>query len=290
MTSLALATCSAFPHGDDDAALLTTACAKRGFISSWAVWDDPAVDWEAFDVVLIRSTWDYTPRRDRFLAWLDRLNRVRNPAPVVAWSSDKHYVDELVAAGVPVVPTSWPQSKEAEFPSGRFVVKPAVGAGSLGAGRFDSSQPGELDRAREHVERLRAAGRSVMIQPYLDEVDTRGETGLIYLGGRFSHAIGKTAMLREHEIHSLNGASRDLYVAETITPRTASAAELAVSAQALDVVRDRFGDLVYARVDLLPTADGPVVIELELAEPSLFLTTDPSAAERLVDALAASLD
>lgn len=287
MPTVLLATCAALPSGDEDAEVLMQALADEGLDARWAVWNDPDVDWAA-GLVVIRSTWDYTVDRAAFLAWVDALPRVLNEAPVVRWNTDKVYLRDLAAAGVPTVPTASAEPGEAEalfgkdsavpFASGEVVVKPSVGAGSRGVGRFT---PDRGEAAHRHVAALHAAGRTVLVQPYLDGVDTAGETALIYLDGRFSHAIRKGPMLPSGVAHPVQGW--ELYVDERIDRRIPEPPELSVGAAVLDLIRDRFGaDQLYARVDLLPSSDGPVLVELELTEPSLFLqdgagSDDPAA-------------
>jgi hypothetical protein len=264
-----LATCAALPDGDEDAGLLTAALARRGLDACWVSWTDESVDWSAAPVVL-RSTWDYTLRRSDFLDWVASVPWVLNPAAVVRWNSDKVYLQDLHEAGVPITPTAAVRPGEPlELPTeGEFVVKPSVGAGSRGAGRFT---PDRADAAREHASALHRAGRTVLVQPYLDGVDDAGETALVHLDGVFSHAIRKGPMLADAAVYPID-ETRGLFVEENISAREPSSAELAVGAAALAHLADRFGDRpLYARVDLLPSPEGPVVVELELTEPSLFL-------------------
>jgi glutathione synthase/RimK-type ligase-like ATP-grasp enzyme len=289
---LTIATCAELPTGDEDGDRLTDAITELGVDWQWAVWTDPAVDWAAAGLVFIRSTWDYTAHREQFLAWAEKLDRVENPAPVLRWNSDKVYLRDLAEGGVPVVPTSYTVPGESVWlPDAEIVVKPSIGAGSKGAGRFDVRQPGVAAAARVHAQALHDAGRVVLVQPYLSEVDHRGETALIYLDGRFSHAIGKAAMLPGDTVNDLDPDLYDaLYLSERITPRNPSEEEFAVGEQVLRALRARFGaDLLYARVDLLPTPAGPVLIEAELTEPSLFLGFDPGSADRVAAAVARRL-
>lgn len=209
---VAYATCAELPAGDEDAPGVAAALAARGIGCEPAVWNDAAVDWERFDLVLVRSTWDYPPRRDAFLAWADALgDRIRNPPHVLRFSTDKRYLADLAAAGLPVVPTVFvaPGKPSAALPEREVVVKPAVSAGSL-----DTARHADPARAREHVAALLATGRTVMVQPYLPAVDTWGETALLYLDGRFSHAIRKGPLLSD-------GAATEggLYLEEEIEPR-----------------------------------------------------------------------
>jgi glutathione synthase/RimK-type ligase-like ATP-grasp enzyme len=265
---IALATCEQLPDLDPDDRLLRAALGD----AAAPVWDDPAVDWDAFDVVLPRNTWDYIVRRDEFLAWADRVGtRLLNPPEVVRWNTDKRYLGELTEAGLPVVPTAVVLPGD-PLPAPPLVVKPAVGAGSIDAARHS-----DHESAAAHVARLEAAGHVVLAQPYIAAVEEVGETALIYLGGTFSHAIRKGALLGD------GTAPRDaggLFVTEQISPREPSAAEREAGERIMAWVTERFGPLLYARVDLLP-GDEPALLELELTEPSLFLGHAPGAAERL---------
>jgi glutathione synthase/RimK-type ligase-like ATP-grasp enzyme len=258
---IALATCAALPGGDPDDAHLTAALPEARFV----VWDDRSVDWSAFDLVVIRSTWDYQQRRDEFLAWVRSVPRIVNPPAVVEWNTDKRYLAELPGA----VPTAFlAPGAPFEAPAGEYVVKPTVSAGSRHTARFG---PGDALRAEALVAEIHAGARTAMVQPYVPSVDELGETALLYFDGVYSHAIRKGPILRP-------GADphEDLFAAEDITPREPSAAERALA----DAVVGRAGDLACARVDLVQGGDGPQLLELELTEPSLFFQHGPGAAER----------
>lgn len=281
---VALATCAALPELDPDEQLVIAPLETSRVRVSAAVWDDASVDWAAFDLVVIRSTWDYTSRRDAFVAWARSVPRLANPADIVEWNTDKHYLGDLAAADLPVIPTTWLEpGRPIDLPTlGRVVLKPAVGAGSFDAGTYRLDDESQRQAAVEHAERLLAGGVSVMVQPYLSRIDEHGEAGLIYVGGRFSHAVTKGAMLAEHERESVAG----LYKAETITPRQPTDQELALAERVLAAVPGGAQRLTYARVDLVPDDDGrPLLIELELTEPSLFMATAPGSAERFADAV-----
>lgn len=277
---------------DEDMPLLVEALQEAGVAVETPCWDDLAVDWSRYGAALLRSTWDYAERIDEFLGWCDRCAaaiQLLNPPQIVRWNTDKHYLSDLALAGVPVVPTRFvesgsdPSAELATFLRGdtssltvgepglfeEFVVKPAIGAGSRDAARYRRSESG---RALEHVHRLLTDGRSVLLQPYLSRVDEQGETAVLYLGGQFSHSIRKGPLLRA-------GAAmvEGLFAPEEIRPRQADQSELGVAAAAYAAIP--FAAPAYARIDLLRDARGtPVVLELELTEPSLFLTHAPRAA------------
>lgn len=277
---IALATCSALPDLDDDDRVLVPALAALGLEAVAVVWDDPFADWGAFDLVVVRNTWDYVGRREEFLAWARRAGKVVNPAEAMAWSTDKRYLEDLRAAGLPVVPTMFIEPGRGRFPvlEGEVVVKPSESAGAQDTERHG---PESEKFAATLATRIHLSGRTVMVQPYLAGVEGHGETALLYLGGEFSHAIHKGPLLGEGQV-----VSHGLFVQEEIAARVPSAAERAVGDAVMGHVTGRFGVLPYARVDLLPALGGYLVLEVELAEPSLFLTTAPGAPGRLAALLA----
>ncbi len=264
---VALATCAELPEGDEDFPALIAAMAEAGIEAEPAVWD-AQVDWALFDLVVLRSTWDYAERRDAFLAWAESLPQVLNTLPVLEWNTDKErYLTDLAAAGVPIVPTEFvPPGQEPEPPQEPFVVKPAISAGGRSSARFD---PRDADAARRLVARIHAEGRTAMVQPDLGDIE---ETDLVYLDGAYSHALHRRVPLPA-------AGDRDVfYLDEQLRPAEASDAERAVAERALAAAP---GDLLYGRVDLVDRT----VLELELAEPSLYLAFGSEAAARLAAAV-----
>jgi glutathione synthase/RimK-type ligase-like ATP-grasp enzyme len=292
---VALVSTGEYAHLDEDLPPIVTALSARRIDVVVADWHDAGFAWDGVDLAVIRSTWDYTWQLDDYLAWVDRADRATrlvNPGPVVRWNTDKRYLLDLAALGVPTVPTRIidpgddPAVGDDLAGDGEIVVKPVISAGARDTERYG---PDQLGDAHAHVVRLQGRGRSVLVQPYLPDIDEHGETGLVFLGDAFSHAFRKGPILVPGT-EFVDG----LYREEDISPRTASAAELEVAAAALDAVASAVPgmsrrDLLYARVDVAPYHGGPVVLELELVEPSFFCTTDPGAAERAADAIAAAL-
>ncbi|MFJ6167462.1 RimK family alpha-L-glutamate ligase [Micromonospora orduensis] len=289
---VALVTCTELTALDPDDRLVLAPLAARGVTVEAPVWDDPDVDWSSYDLVVLRSPWDYALRRDEFVAWAATVPALVNPADVVRWNTDKRYLAELTAAGVPTVPTSWVEPGESWQPpadTGEYVIKPAVSAGSQDTGRYDLADPEHRDLAVAHVRRLSTAGRTTMVQPYLEAVDTEGETALLFLAGpdglAFSHAIRKGPMLTGPDL-----GPDGLYKAEEISARTARPDQLAVAERTLATVPGGTRQLLYARVDLIPGPDGdPVLVELELTEPSLFIGYADGAPGRLATAITTHL-
>ena len=136
MTRVAIATCRG-ENVDPDSAVLLGALSDEGVTGEMRVWDDPKVQWSDYELVVLRSTWDYAARRDEFLAWARAVPRLANPYEVVVYSSDKHYLADLANRGVSVVPSMFCDVGERpEFPDVNFVVKPCVWAGSIDADRY----------------------------------------------------------------------------------------------------------------------------------------------------------
>jgi len=279
MSRVAIATCA----GDDvdpDTPLLMRALADEGVDGRLCVWDDPSVAWNDFDLTVIRSTWDYTTRHLSFLEWAKGITHLANPYEVVRYSIDKHYLGDMATRGHPVVSSFFADVGSAPaFPNGDFVVKPSVGAGSMEAARYRAY---EVERATSHVERLHDLGRDVIIQPYVASVDEVGERALIFIDGTFSHAMTKAAMLNTDELDR-----HALFRREQMSGAEVEADALSLAEAILDGLE--FDPLLYARVDLVRTPEGWALMELELVEPSLFLSFDEQAPTRLARAIAARL-
>ncbi len=302
---IALVTARAARGMDEDMPPLLAALREANAEAFEVDWDDDTVAWSRFDLALLRSTWDYSERLPQFLAWAGDITpqtRLLNPLDVIRWNTDKHYLGHLGDAGVPVVPSRFvepgddakqavdaflsrnalptpaisPQAGRGGQPD--VVVKPAIGAGSRDARRHARAN---REAIVTHVRRLLDAGRSVLLQPYLEHVDEHGETALVFFDGTFSHAIRKGPLLKRDA-----EATSGLFAQETITPRDASPGELDVAQQALAAIPfDQ--PLLYARVDLIRADDGsPRLLELELVEPSVFLGHADGVAKRFARAIA----
>ena len=300
-----MATCAALPTLDPAESPVLAALLARGIHAEAAVWDDPSVDWSSYDLVVIRSTWDYAQRRAEFVDWAERVDAVTtlaNPAAVVRWNTDKHYLAQLERSGVSIVPTMWLEPERhlssralhTRFPAnGDFVIKPAVSAGSMDSGRYTAINAGSRGLAIAHARRLLEAGRTVMVQRYLSSVDTVGERAHIFIAGEYSHSVMKGAMLDGPD----TGAG-GLYREERMSAIEASELEIEVSRSILQTARDLLtasseGEVqpepfLYARVDLVSSDDGaPVLMELEMVEPSLFMALGGTAVDRFADAILA---
>ncbi|NTY58970.1 hypothetical protein [Mycolicibacterium sphagni] len=263
--SIVLAGCPQLVSGDGDDDGLIEALRRRGLHARWLSWDDPQT--ETADLVILRAAWDYAERRDEFLSWTTRVRNLLNAPPVVAWNSDKHYLQDLAEAGVPTLSSYFFEpGQKVKLPKGEIVVKPAIGAGSIDTGRFVDHAA-----ARAHVAALQDSGRTALVQPYDARVEA-GETALVFLGGRQSHAFTKGPMLPPEGEEALLDES-GTYVAEKLTSADPDFTTWDVGVAALEAACGHLGiattELLYARVDLIGGADNPVLLELEVIEPGL---------------------
>ncbi len=266
-----VASCLTLPEPDPDAVPLADALARAGVAYDVLGWEDPAIDWSAPGPTLIRSTWNYALDMKRYLAWIDVVDAagpLLNPRAVIRDNLHKRYLLALQARGVPIVPTTLVERGASldltSLGLTKFVIKPEVGAGSLGARVFE----GPSDDAAAHLASLTTQG-AALVQPYLASVDDYGERSMIYLDGELSHAIRKSPRFAGQS-EMVSG------------PYPIADDERALALAALAP----YGDLLYARVDLARDASGrPCVMELELVEPSLFLANRPGAADRFVAGL-----
>jgi glutathione synthase/RimK-type ligase-like ATP-grasp enzyme len=267
------------PDPDPDIERLANAFQRLGARAQIVAWDDSAVDWSSFDGAVLRSTWDYAPRYSEFMAWATRaaaVTRLVNPLEVVQRNTDKSYLLRLAAAGVPIVPTLLlkPGDEPDIEATGwqRIVVKPSISSGAR-----DTILTTDPRAANAHVRSLLGNGRSALVQPYLDAVDAEGEIAVVVIGGRISHAVRKVPALTE-------GGYGDASETFAVTIALAEAVERVLDAE------PGARDLAYARVDMVRDPQlGWVVMELELAEPLLFLGHDPRASDRLAAAVIAAI-
>ena len=279
---VALATCCNLPEPDFDAVPLVEALGAAGMEAGFLAWDDRSVDWSRARLTLLRSTWNYPQFPIEFMKWAERTAQVTdlwNPLTVVQWNVHKRYLLKLEEAGIPVAPTELVEQGSDRPLQGildqrgwdQVVVKPAISAASY---RTLKIGPNETDLGEQHLRELAAEGDS-LVQLYLPSVEGHGERALVWIDGEVTHAVRKTPRF--------SGEDESVSDAMEI-----SNAELSLAHQAISAIDD---DPLYARIDMAPGPDGePVVMELELIEPSLFFPQGPKALERLVAAIRRRLE
>jgi glutathione synthase/RimK-type ligase-like ATP-grasp enzyme len=279
---IALATMPGETHGDAESLLLIDALAQRGVRAALVPWDEDR-DWSQVPLVVSRSPWDYFDRHDAFVAWVratGAVTRFVNHPELLVWNTHKGYLAELETAGVPVVPTTMvargagtdEQAAALAAHERRIVIKPAVSGGARGT-VLVAADSGE---AREHLAGLVAEGEA-LVQPYLPEVE-QGEVSLLLFAGELSHALRKVPAGGDFRVQEMHGGH--------IVDHAPTDAEREVARRVLEAIPH---PATYARIDLVTTDAGPLLMEAELVEPELFLGRDAEAPGRYADVLIAAL-
>ncbi len=286
---IALATSKDWPDLTPDERALLRPLAARGFRADPAVWNDPNYPWQDCDAIIIRSCWDYHLRSEEFLRWIALLEstgcRVWNSPATIRWNLDKSYLRSLESKGIPIVPTLWCElGKTSTLKEmlrdkawAKAVVKPRI---SATAHRTRLVEARNADAGQNLLEEL-MAGPGAMIQQFMDGVTSEGEWSLMFFGGQFSHAVLKTAKPGDFRVQSDFGGK-----AHAADP---PAFVLECAIRAVQAV----GQTLYARVDGIVDRVSNEhlfrIMELELIEPALFLSSHPSAADRFADAIAGAI-
>jgi glutathione synthase/RimK-type ligase-like ATP-grasp enzyme len=279
---IAFVTYSQAPDLTADDRLAAEELRRRGVEVEAVIWNDPGVLWSRYDRVVIRSCWDYFEHVEEFFAWLDRMERERiplwNPIQLVRYNLDKAYLGDLAATGLPVIPTAGLKRGAAVDLAGLLdergwtdvVIKPSISGGAFRTRRISRD---EAAATQAELDELLAA-TGALIQPFLADIQTAGEWSLIFLGGEYSHAALKRPRAGDFRVQQHLGGS-----AEAARPTPA------LIEQARAVVASISGPWIYGRVDGVEIDGVFLLMELELAEPSLFLGTDPQAPARFAEAI-----
>ena len=277
---IVLATCRSKPALTPSDALLAAELERAGATVVAAPWDTVAPAGEYPATVCLRSTWDYHRRWTEFRAWVagfpDRTGGLWNPAATVLWNADKLYLRDLEAAGIALPRTRWFEPGEradvetilGQWNLPRAVLKPRISATAFGTYLVSA------DRTLSEEEWKPSEASGGLIQAFVPEVASQGEISLVYVDGAFSHAVRKRPAGGDFRVQGDFGGTVDGVAPSRGVGGFGDAVLAAVSRPWL-----------YARVDLVETDRGPVLMELELIEPDLFLT--PAAAARLAAALLA---
>jgi len=256
---------------------------RRGWDAIEVPWTQPGVDWSRFDLVLIRTTWDYMDRAEEFLATLAQIDasgtRLENTRDIVEWNIDKQYLRTLERRGVTIVPSVWGHGGDARTFAGLFatlqeteiVVKPNISGGAMDTFRLHAPLS---DVTLQHLVDT-FADRDWFAQPFLRTVITEGEYSLFYFGGQLSHAIRKVPRAGDFRVQEEHGGE---ITAMPVTPELRRMA---------DSVMATLDPLPFqSRIDLVRLDNGTLaVMEVELIEPSLYFRMDERAPGNFADAL-----
>ncbi len=291
---VALVTTSWAAEVDSDQPLYERSLAAAGLDVDLLPWREPA-DWAAYDLIIVRSPWDYCEHLAEFLAWLARVEHLgpplHNPGPLIRWNLDKRYLDDFRSGGIPTMPTHFATTaaevRAALAAPGRdeVVVKPMVSAGSRNTGRFPADDPGAVALAQV----ILADGGVVMIQPFVRSVAEEGEVSLVVFDGEVSHALRRGPILGVAGGRLHDGAHG---IVEPTVPTPAQVAAARAAAARAQAIAEERGwtapgePLLYGRYDLVRLDDGTeALLEAELFEPMFFLDVDPAAADRFAAAV-----
>ena len=277
---IALATCAELPGWEVDDQPLIESLQSKGATVAFPIWNDAHVDWEQFDITVIRTTWDYHLKKNEFVAWCNSVPRLFNNAAIVSWNTHKSYLRELSKKGVAIAPTVWIETGEKidaartmeQFKTDRGFIKPQVGACASDTLRFT------LDNVKEAQAFLDSQlHQDMMMQPYIASVETEGELSAIFIDGTLSHGVQKIPVAGDYRVQDDFGAS-DM-------PYTFTRSEVREMNKTLLAVPD-YASLLYARFDYLRSDEGTLLLnELELVEPSLFFRHSEESASLLADAI-----
>jgi glutathione synthase/RimK-type ligase-like ATP-grasp enzyme len=274
---VALITGAEMAKPDPESHLLIHELGLLGITSELISWRAP-LDWSLFDLVVIRTPWDYFLHLEEFLSWVEdveQVTRVLNSSRILRWNCHKKYLKELSSFGIPTVPTVWVTKNQQcadlieSIEWSIVVMKPAVSIGAIGALKGNPQD----SHVKHHLEEELKKG-DVMIQPFLESVADFGELSLIYFNGAYSHSILKKPQQGDYRVQDAYGGTNTVFEPE-------------IEAQKIgDQVMSHLPDFsLYARVDLVKYQNQWLLMELEAIEPELFLPLDPQASVRLAKAI-----
>jgi glutathione synthase/RimK-type ligase-like ATP-grasp enzyme len=279
---LALITWRRLPEGAESERLLLPYLAAAGVEPHIIDWRAAGVSFNLFDLVVLRSCWDYHLRDAEFTDWLRctaSSAAVLNDVKTVLWNRDKFYLGELAAMGIgiaptvfvngtgPIAPDAWQEIRSWQ----KSVVKPAVSASAHKTWLFDGGAvPGEGEL------KSRMESQPFLIQQFIPEIETHGEISFIYIDGAYSHAVQKRPAEGDFRVQQEHGGSADLFHPD---------AALLDQANEIAATVAQVRDSLYCRIDAVVRAGSLVLMELELIEPELFLGLAEGAAQRFADAI-----
>jgi glutathione synthase/RimK-type ligase-like ATP-grasp enzyme len=280
---LALITWSGLPHGTESERLMLPHLAAAGIQTEIVDWRPPDRDFSKFDLIVLRSCWDYHLRVSEFIDWLQRVAQatpVLNAVDTVLWNYNKFYLREVEALGVEIAPTvfvngtdriassEWHQIRSWK----KSVVKPAVSASAHKTWLFESGAVPDEAELKSKME-----GEPFLIQQFIPEIETHGEISFIYIDGAYSHAVLKRPAAGDFRVQKEHGGSAELF-----HPDSSFLDQANQIAAKVAQVRDS----LYCRIDAVARDGKLVLMELELIEPELFSGLAEGAAEKFANAIA----
>lgn len=255
---------------------------KLGWIAEEVSWRNEKVDWNDYNAVIVRSTWDYQNDYEKFLKVLEKINNssahLENELELIKWNMNKNYLYDLESKGVRIVNTIWEKSFNPDIAyeyferlnSEEIIIKPNISANADNTFRLSKEN---LNGHLHGIEKI-FAKRDFMVQPFMQNIITEGEYSLFYFNGEFSHAVLKTPKEKDFRVQEEHGG-----IFKSITPSEEQ------KAIANNIVNKLSTIPLYARTDLVRTKDNDfALMELELIEPSLYFNRDIKSPERFANA------
>lgn len=282
MPTIAFATAHKVSDLTSDDRLAASVLAQRGVTVRPAVWNDPEIDWQMFDAVVVRSCWDYHLQPHAFAQWIEDVERVGiplwNQPQTLRWNIDKTYLRDLAQRGILTPPSVWIERSSSvdlvkllhEHQWESAVIKPTISA-TAHRTFITTPQRATTDNAQA-TDVLQQSG--LIVQQFVPEVLTEGEWSLMFFAKRYSHAVLKRPKRGDFRVQSDFGG----------TTEAAQPAPHLIE-QAQRIVNSVAEPLLYARVDGVDRDGTFMLMELELIEPFLFLSTAPRAATHFADAI-----
>lgn len=279
MKSVVFATCRSMPGFQPDDALIAAALEARGCTVKPAAWNESFAPFANADLIVVRSTWDYFDEAPAFDAWLQRLKTVSgvvcNAPSLMLWNSNKKYLLDLAERGAPLPPTKLSQPNAAalmaamdELALQEAVVKPVIGAGASGLTIMQRNDAVSIERAAAALQ------HEGLVQPLIPEIRCLGETSCTFFRGEFSHAVVKRPAADSILVQAEHGGRTE--------PAQLTPEQLATARSMLDLLPE---PAVFARVDMVLTETAPLLMEIEVIEPELFVLHDTAAPNRFASVL-----
>jgi glutathione synthase/RimK-type ligase-like ATP-grasp enzyme len=280
---LALITYSGLPHGAESERLMLPYLAAANVEIEIVDWRSTGCDFSQFDLIVLRSCWDYHLRVTEFTGWLQGVAQatpVLNPIDTVLWNHNKFYLREVEAMGIEIVPTIFVSHAKAlgaedamtirSWKNKNIVVKPAISASAHNTRLMDGA-PWSADQ-----EAIRIMQGPFLIQPFIQEIQDQGEISFVYIDGEYSHAALKRPAAGDFRVQQEHGGSAELFHPDS---------NLLAQADQIATTVPQVRDSLYCRIDAVAKGGKLVLMELELIEPELFLGLAGGAAERFAEAI-----
>ena len=278
---IAILTCEKLPDLNPEDQNIITELAKHNIDARATIWDDKTVNWTDFDYLIFRNTWDYFEKETEFKIWLDQIEKLGiktlNPIAIIQQNIHKFYLRDLQKLGVTILPTVFIDKTNQlnlteVIPSHwkKAVIKPAFSAGSYLTEVFDVSEIHAINEKYISI----AAKKELLLQEFMPEIQTIGETSFIFFDKKFSHAVNKKPVDGDFRVQSLFGGQYTL-----VQPNTT------LIEKAQKIVNTFPNHLLYARVDGIIINSELHLMEIECIEPDLYFNLSENALERFVKAI-----